>query len=126
MWQTPIQPDDLKLLEIACDVAIRLRGHWSYGNTIEGAIKALRRRAPGHTPDKYRAVLEFLCKVYDRAAEVIPMYPAQHHVNTTGFAQFEDIDYTACMRELNRIKPGVALKEKRCILNWCIFWCYLK
>jgi hypothetical protein len=117
-------PTDPKLLDIACDVTIRFRGHRSYGDE-KGAIRALRRRAPGHTPDEYRAVFELLGRVYDRAVEAIPMHRAQRPEKLTKFAPFEDIDYAACMKELDEIEPGVALKEKQWILNWCIFWYYL-
>jgi hypothetical protein len=30
------------------------------------------------------------------------------------------------MRDLDEIEPGVAAREKGQILNWCIFWYYLK
>jgi hypothetical protein len=118
-------PTDPKLLDIACDVKISFRGHRSYGYE-NGAIRALRRRAPGHTPDEYGAVFEFLLTVYDRAKKAIPMHPAQRPEKTTKFVDFEDIDYAACMKELDEIEPGVAPKEKQWILNWCIFWYYLK
>jgi hypothetical protein len=52
-------PTDPKLLDIACDVTIRFRGHRSYGDE-NGAIRALRRRAPG----EYRAVFELMGKFF--------------------------------------------------------------
>jgi hypothetical protein len=116
---------DARLLDIACDVTIRFRAHRSYGSE-KGALKALRRRAPGYTPDEYQAVLQFLCKVYDRAKLAVPRHVLNRPDKTSKFDDFEDIDYAACLRILNRFKPGVALREKRWILNWCIFWYYLK
>lgn len=127
-------PTDSKLLDTACDVVIRFRGHRSYGNEA-GAIKALRRRAPGHalrrrapghTLEEYQAAFEFLCEVYDRAVAAVPRHRLNRPEKTTDVAEFEDIDYVACMKELNKLKPGIAKDEKRWILNWCIFWCYLK
>jgi hypothetical protein len=56
-------PTDPKLLDIACDVTIRFRGRRSYGDE-KGAIRALRRRAPGHTPDEYRTVFELMGKFF--------------------------------------------------------------
>ena len=118
-------PTDPRLLDIACDVTIRFRGHGSYGDE-EGALKALRRRAPGHMPDEYRAAFEFLCTVYDRAVAAIPRHPAYRPGKTSIFAEPEDIDFDSCMAELDEIEPGLGAREKGCILNWCIFWHYLK
>jgi hypothetical protein len=46
--------------------------------------------------------------------------------NRAGDEEYKDINYTACMRELEMIKPGVAVREKGSILNWVISWHYLK
>lgn len=118
-------PNDPKLLDIACDVAIRFRGHGSYGDQ-NGALKALRRRAPGHTPEEYRSVFEFLLAVYNRAVAAIARHPAGRSDKTTRFAEAADIDFYACLAELDEIEPGLAPREKGWILNWCIFWHYLK
>lgn len=118
-------PTDPRLLDIACDVTIRFRGHGSYGDE-KGALKALRRRAPGPTPDEYLAVFGFLGRVYDRALEAIPRHLAYRPDKTSIFAEAEDIDFDACMAELDEIEPGLAAREKGWILNWCIFWHYLK
>lgn len=118
-------PTDPRLLDIACDVTIRFRGHRSYGDE-RGALKALRRRAPGHTPDEYRAVFECLCSVYDRAVLAISRHPTHRPEKATNVAESEDIDYAACMADLDEIEPGRAFREKGWILNWCIFWHYLK
>ena len=42
------------------------------------------------------------------------------------FAEFEDIDFDACLAELEAIEPGVATEQKRAILTWVIYWHYLK
>lgn len=118
-------PSDPKLLDIACDVAIRFRAFRSYGDQ-KGALKALRRRAPGHTPDEYRSALEFLLAVYARAVAAIVRHPAHRPDKTSRFAEPEDIDFDACLAELDEIEPGLARREKGWILNWCIFWHYLK
>ena len=118
-------PNDPRLLDIACDVAIRFRGHGSYKDEA-GALRALRRRAPGHTTDEYRQVFEPLRTIYDRTVEAIPRHPAYRPKKATDVAEIGDIDFDACMAELDEIEPGLLAKEKGCILNWCIFWHYLK
>lgn len=118
-------PTDPRLLEVASDVAIRFRGHGSYGDEA-GALKALRRRVPGHTPEEYRATFDFLRAVYDRAVEAIPRHVVHRPEKTRNVAELEDIDFAACMRELDEIEPGLAPGAKGTILNWCILWYYLK
>lgn len=117
--------DSPKLLDIACDVTIRFKGHRSYGNE-KGALRALRRRAPGYAPEAYQSAFHFLCQVYDSAREAVPTHRVHRPEKATNIAEFEDIDYAACMNELDAIEPGVALREKQWILNWCIFWYHLK
>jgi hypothetical protein len=113
------------LLEAACDVVIRLKGHGSY-NGQPGALRALAKRAPGSSQAEFRAVFDLLCRVYDLAAEAIQRHPAERPEKQGRFAEFEDIDFDACMVELEAIEPGVATKQKREILTWVIYWHYLK
>ncbi len=120
-----LPPTDPKLLEICCDVVIRFKGHGSYKGR-PGALKALARRAPGFTEDEYRVVLDLLCQVYDRAVEAIQIHRVERPEKTSRYAQIEDIDHNACMAELETIEPGVATMPKWHILNWVIFWHYLK
>lgn len=117
--------DDPKLLEIAYDVTCRFMAHDTYGSK-DRAIKALRKRAPGFTLGEYDAVFDCLCNVYDRAAAAIPKHLADRPEKTSKFAEFEDVDFVACLSELDEIEPGAAMNEKHRMLNWCIFWLYLK
>lgn len=118
-------PSDPKLLDIACDVTIRFKGHDSYGSR-QKAIAALRRRAPGYHADEYATVLEFLCEIYDLAVEIIPRHVQSRPEKMSRVAEFDDIDYAACYRKLNTLQPGQATAEKKWILNWTIYWSYLR
>jgi hypothetical protein len=116
---------DPDLLDVACDVVIRFKGHGSYKGK-SGALRALARRAPGFSRDEYRAVFDSLCRVYDQAVEAIRRHPAERPEKQGRFAEFEDIDFDACMVELEAIGPGMATKQNREILTWVIFWHHLK
>jgi hypothetical protein len=116
---------DPALLDVACDVAIRLKGHGSYSGP-SGALRGLVRRAPGHTAEEYRAALDLLCRAYDRAVEAIRDHPVDRPQEGGRFAEFGDIDFDACLAELEAIGPGVAAAQKRAILTWVIFWHSLK
>jgi hypothetical protein len=118
-------PTEAGLLEAACDVVIRFKGHGSY-KRHPGALRALAKRFPGSSQAEYRRVFDLLCRVYDRAVEAIRRHPAQRPEKQGQFAESEDIDFDACMVELEAIEPGVATKQKREILTWVIYWHYLK
>ncbi len=118
-------PADPHLLDVCSDVVIRFKGHDSYGGP-GGALRALQRRVPAFSVEDCRAAFEVLCAVYDRAVVAIRRHPAKCPVGKTKYARPEDIDFEACMRELEDIEPGSAMNEKRGILNWVIFWHYLK
>jgi hypothetical protein len=118
-------PTDPYLLDTCCDVVVRFKGHGSYGGE-QAALKALRRRAPGSSQEEYRAAFDVLCKAYDRAVEAIRRHPAERPGGQRPYAEYDDIDFDACMRELEEVEPGAAMKQKRDILNWVIFWHYLK
>ncbi len=114
-------PDDPYLLDVACDVVIRFKGHGSYEG-VPGALRALARRAPGSTEEDRRTALELLCRAYDRAVEAIREHCVERPGKRSRFAEFEDIDFDACLAELEAIGPGVAEVQKRAILNWVIYW----
>jgi hypothetical protein len=116
---------DPDLLDATCDVVIRLKGHGSYKRE-PGALKVLAKRAPASTQAECRVVFDLMCRVYDLAAEAIQRHPAERPDKQGQFAEFEDIDFGACMVELKAIEPGVATKQKREILTWVIYWHYLK
>jgi hypothetical protein len=113
---------DQRLLDVCCDVVIRFKGHRSYGGE-QGALKALKKRT-GFLAEECREAFDALCKVYDRAVDVLP----GHTASPPGarFAALTDVDFDACMREINAIAPGEAMLQKGQILNWVIFWHYLK
>jgi hypothetical protein len=117
--------DDPKLLDVGSDVVVRFKGHGSYKGEA-GALKAMRRRAPGFSDEEYRAAFDMLSQVYDRAVDAIRRHWVHRPEKKSRFSEFEDIDHDACMRELETIEPGVAIREKWQILNWVIFWHYLK
>jgi hypothetical protein len=117
--------DDPKLLDVGSDVVVRFKGHDSYKGEA-GALKAMARRAPGFSQDDYRAVFDMMSQVYDRAVDAIERHRVDRPEKTSPFSEYEDIDNAACMKELETIEPGVATREKWQILNWVIFWYYLK
>jgi hypothetical protein len=117
--------DDPEFLGIACEVVVRFKAHEQYKGE-NGAVKALARRAPGFSPEQYRSLFDLLCKVYDRARDLATEYCYRPNAKPGKHADPSDIDFEACLRELDEIEPGVAAPAKSALMNWAIFWYYLK
>ena len=118
---------DPLVLDVGCDVVIRYRGHDGYGGERRRALGAMTRRT-SKSREQCGAVLDAFCEVYDRAVAAIARHrvPADRPGGGMRHAAPGDIDRDACMRELDEIEPGVALPQKGQILDWVIFWHYLK
>ena len=125
MPETIPLPTDRILLDVGSDVAIRFKGHGSYQGE-SGALRALTRRAPGFSRAEYRATFGLLCRVYDRAVAAVQRHRAVEPASQSRIAAYEDIDFDACMGELETIAPGAAREAKRAILSWVIYWHYLR
>lgn len=122
----PLSPrHDPKLLEIAGDVVVRFKEHDQYKGEA-GALKAMKRRAPEFSDDDCRAAFDLMSRVLDRAVEAIGRHRVDRPDKKSRFAEPEDIDFDACMQELETIEPGVGTSQKGSLLNWAIFWHYLK
>lgn len=121
---TPVSTDE-RLLDVCADVVIRFKAHERYRSEA-GALRALKRRAPGYPEEEYRTAFSLLSRVYDQAMLAVkrhrrpPMTPPNH------FAAFEDIDVQICLVELDRIAPNAAQRQKKTILHWVIYWHYLR
>jgi hypothetical protein len=113
------------LLTAAADVVIRFKGHGSYG-TPGKALKALRRRMPGAPRADLQEAFDLLASVYDRAVDAVRRHQVVRSHDVHRFSAFEDIDFDACMAELDELEPGVAAREKSDVLSWVILWHYLK
>ena len=116
---------DPKLLDIASDVVVRFKEHDQYKGEA-GALKALKRRAPAFSDDDYRAAFDLMSRILDRAIDAIPRHHVHRPDKKSQFSESEDIDFDACMQELETIEPGVGTPTKWQLLNWAIFWHYLK
>ena len=117
-------PDDERFQEVCADVVIRFRAQDAYKDS-KGALKAFRRRAPEFEPAVYTHAFDVFCDIYDLAVIAIELFPAERSKDSI-YAEFEDISYDECMAYLDRLLPGYGISIKSHILNWVIFWHYLK
>jgi len=120
-----------KLYDAAQEVVVRFKAHDTYGSR-EKAIKALSRRAPGFRNSFYERTFDALACVYDRAVRLVEQPGAKTwkdkkaRMKKSKYSEYEDIDFNWCMKKLSEVKPGTSRKVKASILNWVIFWHYLK
>jgi len=114
-----------ELLETACDVVVRLKAHNQYKRSVNLAVRALKRRAPGFEDYEYKDAIDFLCSIYDNVADIVKHYPVDQTKQGL-YAKYEDIDFALCMKNLDKLRPGYAFEQKRGILGWAIYWHYLR
>jgi len=117
-------PDDELFQEVCADVIIRFKGHDAYKGK-KGALKAFRKRAPEYDPAAYETAFDYFCDIYDLAVVAIALFPAEREKSSI-YAEFENIDFDECMNYLEQLLPGYGARIKTQILNWVIFWHYLK
>ncbi len=116
---------DERLLDVCVDVVIRFKAHDRYRSEA-GAVRALKRRAPGYTDEEYQAAFSLLNWVYDQAVLAVSSHRRGPTQPPKRFAEFEDIDVQACLANLERIAPNRAQRQKKTILHWVIYWHYLR
>jgi hypothetical protein len=117
-------PADEIFHEVCADVVVRFKGHDSYKGR-SGALRAFRKRAPGYDLPVYESAFDSCCDIYDLAVIAIELFPAARE-KTSKYAEFEDIDFARCMQHIECVFPGDGEGIKKQILNWVIFWHYLK
>lgn len=117
-------PDEEIFQEVCSDVIVRFKGHNAYKGR-DGALKAFRRRAPDYDSSIYETAFDNFCDIYDLAVVAIELFPAERETKSK-YAEFEDINYEKCMEYIEQVLPGYGESIKTQILNWVIFWHYLK
>ena len=117
---------DKAYADILNDVTIRFKAHQSY-KTKEGALKALIKRTKAFTGILPAQDLELACVIYDKAVELIGSENyTDRSRNTTTYSAYEDIQFEKCVHELKQQIPTTDDGLTSLILNWVIFWHYLK
>ena len=117
-------PEEELFTDVCSDVVIRFKGHGAYKGRA-GALRAFKRRAPEYDHHIYEAAFDKFCHVYDTAVKAIEMFPSNREKKSR-YAEFEDINYEKCLDYLEQEFPGYGKDIKSHILNWVIFWHYLK
>jgi hypothetical protein len=113
-------------IDILNDVVIRLKAHQSY-KTKEAALKALIKRSKAFPETDHASNLNLGIAIYDKAAELIGSgnYTDRSR-NATIYAAQEDILFEACTSDIKKRFPGSEDELISLLLNWVVFWYYLK
>ena len=117
---------DKEYVDILNDVVIRFCAHHSY-KTKEGALKALVKRAGKLQGLSNAENLDQAIAIYNKAAELISSGNyTDRSANTTIYSAYEDILFDKCLGELKTQFPNSDDQLASAILNWIVFWYYLK
>ncbi|MES2133345.1 MAG: hypothetical protein V4506_13440 [Bacteroidota bacterium] len=117
---------DKEYIDILNDVVIRFCAHHSY-KTKEGALKALVKRTGKFQGVSNSENLDQAIAIYTKAAELISSgHYTDRSANTTIYSAYEDILFDKCLSELQKQVPNSDEQLASAILNWIIFWYYLK
>ncbi len=113
-------------IEILCDVAIKFNTYKTY-KTREGAIKALAKKTKEFHVSEHSVYLDIATLIYNKAKELISSRNYEDRSkNTTGFSAFEDILYDKCVVEIKKVADKTDELLISRILNWTIYWYYLR
>ncbi len=117
---------DKAYIEILSDIAIKFNTYKTY-KTREGAIKILTKKTSNFRDIDHAAHFDIATLVFDKAKELISSRKYEDRSkNTTGFSAFEDILYDACFAEIKAITPAADPLLITRILNWAIYWYYIR
>ena len=117
-------PDQDIFHDSCADIVIGFKGQGTY-NDRDVALKAFQRRAPDHDSALYATAFDYFCDLYDFAVVTIELFPAEEQ-DKGEHAKAEDIDYEKCMDHIEQVFPGDGASIKSQILNWVIYWHYLR
>jgi len=113
-----------KEIEIISDVTVRFIAHENY-KTIDGAITSLKKRLDNYSRSDCENYLNQTVKVYNESVELIK---TRKFVNPTNIkiASLDDIDFEKSLNYLSAQNETVETKLLISLLNWTIYWYYLK
>ena len=106
------------------DVTIRFKAHNQYRGQNQAA-KALSKRISGLTIEEALLQLTTACEAYDEAAKT--MKAGEFIKSKRGeFADPSDIKFEEWKTQLKKVHPKTEDTILTGIMNWIIFWYYLK
>jgi len=113
-------------IEILSDVAIKFNAYKTY-KTREGAIKMLAKKTKEFPGSDNSVHFDTAALIYNKAKELISSRNYEDRSkNMTGFSMFEDILYNKCFVEIKKIAPTADETLITRILNWVIYWYYVR
>ena len=109
------------------DVLVKFKAHGNYKGSVAAAVKIITKRFPGVEEKECKDLFERVCLMYDHAAAIISAGKyIDHTKNTTGYSESSDIDIKAFREELLSQESHVDAEIVSNLMQWIIFWYYLK
>jgi hypothetical protein len=113
-----------KEIEIISDVTVRYIAHDSYKN-LSGAIARLKKRLEKYSLSECEEIFQLSMKVYNESAELIK---SRKFINFSEnrISELSDIDFQKNFEFLIQRNENTDTRLISILLNWTIFWYYLK
>ena len=116
-------PDE-KFRDALSDVVWRFEAYDQYGRDPKKAVKALSKRAPGYTPEFYRAMFELDLKLL--VATIKAVEDAQKNKKSGQYRKFEDVDSEFVLGQLRAAFTDQAEAYLKSHVGMVIYWYYLR
>lgn len=118
-------PDDQRLLDAASDVAWRFHAYDGYGKDPAKAIKALSKRAPGHSPEFYREIFDLHLKLLIATIDAVKDAPLFTKPGKK-YSEYTDVSIDFVMDRLRSLFPGYPDDFLGSDVGMVIYWFYLR
>jgi len=118
-------PEDEKFLAALSDVVWRFHVYDQYAQKPKKAIKALSKRAPGHSAEFYREQFELNLRLLIATIEAVEEAP-KHFKSENKYSEYSDVDSEAAIHKLQVTFPEQSNDFLKTYLGMVIYWFYLR
>jgi len=105
-----------------------VRNFIEYGNYKNNkllALKAIHKIHPHTNKHKIEKMFDDYCKVLIESNKILSTY-IKANIQPGSFSNFNDIDYKQYVIDLKSKYPNCGINAIKTLINWIIFWHYLK
>ncbi len=116
---------DKKLADATSDVVWRLHVYEKYQKDPAKALKALAKRAPGHSDKSYKNIFELYLALLIASIDAVERAPISHKPDQM-YSQYSDIDMDHVMSQLRSKFPRQRDDFLNSFMSMTIYYYYLR
>lgn len=117
--------DDEKFQKALSDVVWRFHAYHQYKHDPQKAIKALTKRASGHSPEFYQEQFELNLKLLLVTIEAVEAAP-KHRKPESKYVEYSDVDSEYVLNQLRAAFPSQSDELLHEHVGMTIYWYYLR